>query len=221
MSDSLLVHAMVHLSQTSPLYSRATCDMGWKEPSQLEEPMAGLALGGLNHREYQFHTSFYECLRTRRSLATGLMWLRSVSCAPTSSGSLCPGARCLRTVLRSAGPGSRLAQRSCPRRLESPPARVFEKRIQKDGLGISESLVLKPFVCKVRTLILNSTQIVRGAASRPDRAAKTWGDLLALDGNGAAAWLVRFRSLTQCATLLAPTPGRLGLRHQADFNGHA
>lgn len=42
--------------------------------------------------------------------------------------------------------------------------------------GVSECLVLKPFVCKVRTLILNSTMV-------------TWADLLALDRLGLFPFL--------------------------------
>ena len=64
--------------------------------------------------------------------------------------------------------------------------------------GISERLVFKPFVCKVRTLILNGTQIawspncyssltVFGYVASAVAHAETWPDLLAVDSLGAAS----------------------------------
>lgn len=57
---------------------------------------------------------------------------------------------------------SRTRLKPCPTVLSPPVGKPT---------SVSECLVLKPFICKVRTLVLNSTRV-------------TWADLLALDGLG-------------------------------------
>lgn len=62
-------------------------------------------------------------------------------------------------------------------KMKSPPPKGTPMQAAKDApTGMLATIVLQPFVCKVRTLVLNDTGV-------------TWEDVLALDAHGVFPWL--------------------------------